>query len=105
MLFEYSDGITLVLGLTKPLACIYQLGLGRSIIWPPNELNETLRILISEMHTKTYESQTKLLPVKTDVALFITVIALNDNMTSLPWFGKLQEYSTPLGQFFSFREI
>lgn len=35
------------------------------------------------MHTKTYESQTKLLPVKTDVAFFITVIVLNDNMTSL----------------------
>ncbi len=44
------------------------------------------------MHTKTYESQTKLLSVKTVMVLFITVIALNDNMTSLPWFGKLQKY-------------
>lgn len=47
------------------------------------------------MHTKTYESQTKLLPVKTDMVLFIAVIALNDNMTSLPYcFVKLQEHST-----------
>lgn len=58
------------------------------------------------MHTKTYESQIKLLPVKTDVVLFVAVIALNDNMTLLPyWFGKLQEYSTLLGQFRSFRKI
>jgi len=58
------------------------------------------------MHTKTYESQTKLLPVKTDVVLFVAVIAFSDNMTSLPyWFGKLQECSTLHGQFLSFKKI
>ncbi len=34
------------------------------------------------------------LSVKTVMVLFITVKALNDNMSSLPWFGKQQKYST-----------